>query len=160
MIRLRGMTRDEFAIYEDREVHRYARANVEAGYWDPQEALRRAREAHARLIPQGLETPDHHFFILEETSTYAPVGFLWASVDRQAVQPSVFLFDIYIEEASRGKGYGREAMMALEAWAMGLGIRRFGLHVFASNEVAQSLYRQLGYRVASLNMVKELTGDV
>jgi ribosomal protein S18 acetylase RimI-like enzyme len=61
-----------------------------------------------------------------------------------------------MDEALRGKGYGKQTMLAIEEKARELGLRSIGLHVFAHNAVAKGLYEKIGYEVKSLNMVKEL----
>ena len=67
-----------------------------------------------------------------------------------------FIFDISLEEAQRGKGYGKQTMLALEEFAKELGLQTIGLHVFANNTAAMKLYRGLGYEVTSQNMTKKL----
>ena len=79
---------------------------------------------------------------------------LRANVDRPI--RSGFIFDIFIEEKFRGKGYGKQAMLLIEEKARELKLKSIGLHVFASNRAARNLYESLGYQVSSLNMTKEL----
>jgi ribosomal protein S18 acetylase RimI-like enzyme len=67
-----------------------------------------------------------------------------------------FIFDITIDEDQRGKGFGKKAMLLIEEKARELRIHKIGLHVFAWNQVARSLYEGLGYETKSLNMIKDL----
>jgi GNAT superfamily N-acetyltransferase len=62
-----------------------------------------------------------------------------------------------LDEARRGQGYGKQAMLAIEAVAKDLGIETIGLHVFAHNPAAMQLYKGLGYEPTSQNMVKHLS---
>jgi len=156
MIRLSSMSETEFAAYSKRDVIRYAEENVKAGYWHPDEALDKSREAHQKLLPDGLKTKNHIFFKIEEGKTGCWVGTIWLSTDFTAAQPTGFIYDIIIEEPYRHKGYGKLAMSALEGKARELGLHHLALHVFAHNFTARALYEALGYQVKSLNMIKVL----
>ena len=54
-------------------------------------------------------------------------------------------FGITVVAAYRGVGVGRALMETMEAWAEEFGVTKLLLHVFASNERAQALYRSMGY---------------
>ena len=70
----------------------------------------------------------------------------------------VWLYEIELDEAARGRGLGREAMIEFEARARDLGAEKLALNVFGGNEVARSLYRSLGYVEESVQMGKRLEG--
>ena len=67
-----------------------------------------------------------------------------------------WLYDITIDEAARGRGFGRATMLALEGEVKALGFAEIGLNVWGGNEVARSLYRSLGYAEVSVGMRKRL----
>jgi GNAT superfamily N-acetyltransferase len=150
------MTAQEFASWEDADAHRYAEAMVGAGYWPPGGSYERGKDVHAKLLPQGVETPDHHFFVIESPAEPTPIGVLWLAIDRTSSPPSGFIYDLFLEQPFRGHGYGEQSMRALEEEARALGLSRLALHVFASNEPAKALYAKLGYEVKSMNLVKRL----
>lgn len=156
-VELIPMNEYEFQIYEARETARYAEANVRAGYWSPAEALDKARQAHRRLLPQGMATPGHHFFAIVAADIQGPVGAIWMAEERSTSVPSGFIYDLFVEEPWRGRGLAGQAMLALEERARQLGLATLYLHVFADNPVARALYDKLGYRVTSLNMAKPLS---
>ena len=54
----------------------------------------------------------------------------------------------------RGGGFGRQAMLLLEARSRGLS--RISLNVFGGNEIARSLYRSLGYAENAVQIGKTL----
>ncbi len=58
-----------------------------------------------------------------------------------------------VDEALRGRGYGR---VALEPIALELGYDEIGLHVFGDNDVARNLYRSSGYVEIDVTMHKRL----
>jgi ribosomal protein S18 acetylase RimI-like enzyme len=149
------MTEDEFQTFLEKEIPEYAAENVRAGYWSEEEALERSREAHTKLLPEGLKTAHHYLFRIQIEETGEKIGILW--MKHEAPRPHGFIFDISLDEAQRGRGYGKQAMLALEQVAKGLGIETIGLHVFAHNSPALLLYMGLGYEVTSQNMVKRLS---
>ncbi len=153
---LRPMLEDEFHSYIDHLVEDYAKDNVEAGYWQEGEALERSRKETGNLLPQGVKTPSHYLYVIEDNSL--AVGVIWMRVDPKAAVKGGFIFDLEINQQYRGKGFGKKAMLLIEEKAKEFGLRQIELHVFAKNKVARKLYGGLGYQVTSLNMTKKL-GD-
>jgi GNAT superfamily N-acetyltransferase len=156
MIRLSPLSETEFTVYSGCDIIRYAEENVKAGYWHPAEALDKSHQAHQRLLPNGLKTKNQIFFKIENGKPGCWVGTIWLSTDFSAAQPAGFIYDIFIEEQYRHKGYGKQAMSALEGKARELGLHHLALHVFAHNLSARAFYETLGYQVKSLNMIKAL----
>jgi len=154
-VRLVPMNEREFEVMREAGVRRYADENVRVGYWAPAEALQRSKETHDRLLPDGLRTEGHHFYKAVDTEDDRPVGHLWLRTE-EGDDRKGFIFDVFIDEAERGKGYGRAMMMSLEAKAKRMKLSSLALHVFAYNEAARHLYESLGYELKSLNMMKEL----
>jgi ribosomal protein S18 acetylase RimI-like enzyme len=70
---------------------------------------------------------------------------MWFSIQGEAAERNVYLWDIEIEATARGRGVGRGAMLLLEERARALGAAWIELHVFAYNTVARGLYTSLGY---------------
>ena len=68
----------------------------------------------------------------------------------------MFIFDIHIDEAFRGRGFGRAAMLLAERESLARGIQRIELNVFGGNTVARGLYQSLGYLERSVRMAKDL----
>lgn len=156
MVRLVPMTAKEFEEYLVRNIARYADENVKAGYWAPAGALEESRRVHRQLLPAGMDTEHHHFLRIQDEDGTA-IGAAWLKANPDTSPPSGFVYDIFLEEAHRGKGKGKQAMLALEEKAKELGLRTLGLHVFAHHPGALALYQRLGYEVKSLNMTKVLT---
>ena len=84
------------------------------------------------------------------------MGIIWLSAQVNVPHPIGFIYDIVIDEAMRGKGFGKQAMLAIEDKARKLGPESIALHVFFHNTTAVGLYEKIGYKTRSLNMVKEL----
>ncbi|HVN16039.1 MAG TPA: GNAT family N-acetyltransferase [Anaerolineales bacterium] len=158
MVQLVQMTEEEFQNFLARDIKEYAEENVKAGYWAETEAMEKSRQDHERLLPDGLATKDHYLFTIESDNGER-VGMLWLRVDLASPVPSGFIFDLYVDEAFRRKGYAKQAMLELEKRARELGLKRLALHVFAHNTGAKALYNQLNYKIGSLNMTKDLSSD-
>jgi len=156
MVRLIPMTESEFEVYLEKTVPEYAAENVKAGYWSEEDALERSRKVYAELLPQGVQTENNHLFRIQLEDGGEKIGIVW--MKHESPRPHGFIFDIMLDEVQRGKGYGKQAMRALEETAKELGLESLGLHVFAHNTPAMKLYKALGYEITSQNMVKSLKG--
>lgn len=109
-----------------------------------------------RLLPNELDTPDNYIFSIKldeiliwKVSRFATCG---ALNNRKA-----FIYDIFIDNNFRGKGYGKKTMELLEVEVKKLGLNHIGLHVFGHNHAARSLYQKMGYEITNLNLEKVLS---
>lgn len=116
-----------------------------------QKAEEKADRDYGMLFPDGKPTDGQHLFTIED-SQGEPIGRLFFA-ERST---GIWLYEIEIEESVRGRGLGREAMLAFEQRARELGAAKVTLNVFGGNEVARSLYRTLGYAEESVHMGKRL----
>jgi len=138
----------------------YANDHVTSGNWTAEEALGKSEGEFRKLLPNGVETPGHFLFGLEEPESQHLVGVAWFRADRgpEAPRPpAVFIYDLLIYEPFRGRGYGTQAMGLIEEKARELGFDTISLHVFGHNTVAVSLYRKLGYVATNLLMSKKIS---
>ena len=63
---------------------------------------------------------------------------------------------ICVQESERGKGVGSMLMQYAEKWAAAQGAIDVRLNVWAFNQPALALYRELGYEVRSMSLGKSL----
>lgn len=154
MSKLVPMIQTEYDVYIEQLIREYAADNIRAGYWSEDEALEKSRKQTKSLLSQGLQTKDHYLYTLYDGDT--AVGMIWLRAELDRPIKSGFIFDVEIKEEFRGKGYGKQAMLLIEEKARELGIKRMGLHVFGYNDVAKNLYERVGYKVSSVNMLKDL----
>ncbi len=154
MSKLIPMTQAEYDVFLERTIPEYAEDKVRAGYWAESEALEKSRKEFSDLLPEGIQTKNHYLYTLYDNDQ--AVGLIWlcANVDRPT--KNGFIFELYVDESQRGKGYGKEAMLLIEEKARDLGLKSIGLHVFGSNKIARNLYEGIGYEVTSVNMSKAL----
>ena len=149
------MTEDEFEAYLLWAIPDYAQDNVRSGSWAESEAMQKAEEQFRELLPQGLHTPDnYHFSIRDPGRNSSSVGMLWFRLFGDRPGTPAFLFQFWIDEAFRRRGYGLAALRALEDEVEALGGSTVQLHVFGHNAPARALYEKAGYVVTNLNMAK------
>lgn len=151
----RPLRTDEYAAWYRHVTDGYAHDIEVNGGTDPEAALRKAERDMRVVLPGGLETPGHEILVLEADGARA--GILWVGrreVDERSV---LYVWDVEIDEARRGEGLGRDAMLLAEEIARSRGLDRIELNVFGGNEVARGLYRSLGYAERAVSMAKDLS---
>jgi ribosomal protein S18 acetylase RimI-like enzyme len=85
-------------------------------------------------------------------------GYVWVAKthnDRTG-RVEASLLGQFVAPAYRDRGLGAQLLELAEDWARQQGLPCLGLHVSASNSIAQRLYRSLGYEVEALRMTKIL----
>ena len=156
-VRLRPITAAEYPAFVAASKDGYAEGIELHGGQSHDAALQKAEADFAAVLPQGLETPGHWIFVVEAAGT--PVGRLWLAERPSGGRRVIFVYDITIEAAHQGRGYGRAAMRLAEDEARARGLHRIELNVFGGNDVARGLYRSLGYVETSAQMAKDLAPD-
>ncbi len=150
-VTLRPMTEAEFADWYELTIVGYAGAIGPARALTSEQALVQSRKEIDTLLPDGLATKDHLVWTAC-TDDGTVVGNLWI----QARQPVPFIFNIEVDAAQRGHGYGRAIMLAGEQACRELGFDRLDLNVFNDNPTAVRLYDSLGYVTVAQSMRKML----
>jgi ribosomal protein S18 acetylase RimI-like enzyme len=143
------MTREEFADWREYGTEQFARAWAQRGI--PEEVAReRSRRDNEVLLPQGPDTGDMRFSVVEHEGR--PVGTLWLALRAQ----DAYIYDVEVYAAHRGRGHGRTLMLVAEAQTIASGRQLLGLNVFADNTPAERLYESLGYETTRYNFYKPL----
>jgi RimJ/RimL family protein N-acetyltransferase len=153
-ITLEAMTPEIYDAWVEQMSADYAAEHVAAGNWPAEGSLERARAQLVELLPDGLATEGQQLWSIRDADG-SHVGILWVG-PRPRAERALFIWDIEIEPAARGHGFGEAALDALHAWARERGYERVGLHVFGSNEVARRLYLRTGYVETDVSMEKRL----
>ncbi|RNI21284.1 GNAT family N-acetyltransferase [Flexivirga caeni] len=151
---IRPITDDELPAYIDTTRREYAEDKHRNGGIPLDEALRQSERETAQLFPDDRLCPGHEIFIGEDDAG-ARVGRLWMA-PRGGAPDTAFIYDIQVEPAARGKGYGRAIMQAAAQWARDNGYRALSLHVFGGNDIAINLYESLGFTTTDRFMQLEL----
>ena len=150
--RLRPMTASEYDAWEQAAIAEYAVELAESGGVDAATAAVSAWEQHRDLLPDGEATVGMVLrHVLDDHGE--AVGVLWLGPHPRRAGAG-FVYDVEIDEARRGGGLGRRAMLAAEALALEQGWDALGLNVFGPNARARRLYDSLGYGVVSTTMLK------
>jgi len=150
-VRLRELRDDEFPAWLEAARSFYVSDLERHAGLSRHEAEEKADRDHGMLFPDGKPTDGQYLFTIED-SRGESIGRLFFA-ERST---GIWLYEVEIEESVRGRGLGREAMLAFEQHARELGAERVTLNVFGGNEVARSLYRSLGYAEESVHMGKRL----
>lgn len=155
-IRLEPMTEGEFAEFVAWSVRDLAAQQIRTGKWAAADALSYAKGEYLLALSQGLETQDSYLYTVRDAENGQRVGSLFLMVRRRAGALETFVYNIVVDEAKRGLGYGRAMMRASIDWARERGTASVGLHVFGHNAVARELYGSLGFRETSISMQLDL----
>jgi ribosomal protein S18 acetylase RimI-like enzyme len=143
------MTREEYDTWRARGAEEYARTWIARGM--PEDAAyEKSRRDHETLLPQGYDTEDMLFSVVEHEGQ--PVGTLWLALRAE----DAYVFDVEADAAHRGRGHGRTLMLLAEAQTIAAGRRLLGLNVFAGNTPAERLYESLGYETTRWGFYKPL----
>ena len=158
-VRLRAMTEAAYAAWRPGAIAHYAELNAAAQGVTAEEAQVDAEKQFGALLPDGVETAEHHLLVAfsGDGAGNERVGMLWLLLKQRARGVQGFVYEVAVEEGSRGRGYGRAIMEAGEDYAHQRGAVRIGLHVHASNTVARALYEHLDYETTDLTMSKSLS---
>jgi ribosomal protein S18 acetylase RimI-like enzyme len=150
MVKLEPIEQEDFERFLEREIRGYAEEHVKNGNWPTEGALERARKECEHYLPDGIHSKDQYIYsILDDVQK---IGFLWVQVkDRRA-----FIFDFVIEEVFRGKGYGKQALAAVDDKLRSMNVETVELHVFGDNIAAQELYKKAGFKISGIHMNKKL----
>jgi ribosomal protein S18 acetylase RimI-like enzyme len=151
---LRPMNPAEFPDFLDASQRGYALDIEEHGGQTADFARQKSAEDHAAILPNGLDTPGHAIFVVEAGGER--VGVLWLAEREMGGRRVCYIYNVEVDPAHRGRGYGRAAMLLAEDEARRRGLSRIELNVFGGNDVARSLYRSLGYLENSVQMSKDL----
>jgi ribosomal protein S18 acetylase RimI-like enzyme len=155
-VRLRPMDEEDYRRFVGAAVAGYIDQLVDSGGWTRDQARAKADADFARLLPDGLSTPNEHLTLIVAEASGNVVGRLWFSAREQNGRRHLYVHDLEVLPAARGHGHGRAAMLALEDEARRLGLDELRLNVFGHNEVARGLYRSLGYAEVAVEMQKHL----
>lgn len=152
-ILLRPMTEEAFEHYFQDKISRYTDVLSENIHEVGEEPSVRALKQLKNLLPNGINTAHHHLFNIQFSNKV--IGYVWLKIEEE--KKSAFLYEIYLLEEYRAKGYGTKIMQSIEELLQQKEIIYFKLHVFGSNTGARKLYEELGFEIAGINMMKALS---
>ena len=156
-VRLRPMTSSEFDSVVSTAFAGYVAESVATGQTREEDVAAETRRQREQYLPNGLATEHMLFFI--GTDDGERIGWIWLALPGVANHPdTAWVYNVEVDPAHRGKGYGRGLMLAAERELADRGVIRLGLNVFGANTTAIRLYERLGYQVIAQQMTKPLIG--
>ena len=152
MIQLAKMTPEECAAYVERGMIEYAEEHIKNGM-SPEVAHEMSKKTYDDLLPDGVDSKDQYIFTIKNGDE--AVGMLWfADRDWGGSGQVAFVYDVFIYEDHRRKGYGSQAFELMEDKVRELGLNSIRLHVFGHNQGAVTMYQNLGYESTNIHMEK------
>ncbi|MDP4222668.1 MAG: GNAT family N-acetyltransferase [Bacteroidota bacterium] len=130
-------------------------------------------DAVVRLLPQldnDLKPPDKAYFkqvvtsgnthfIIGEDDDRKIIGFLAIVVYIVPTGTKVWIEDVVVDEASRGKGYGTDLMLYAIDYAKSLGAKHVDLTSRPWRIAANHLYQKLGFVLRETNVYRYYLGE-
>ena len=157
MVQLVAMNNSDFQSYLENAVHDYAQEHITAGNWHPSEAMQKAEQEIRKLLPDGPASKDQFLYSIVDEKLGVKVGMVWFAIQDRESMPKAFIYDFLIFEELRRRGYGTQALSAVEEKVKELGVDTISLHVFAHNQAARGLYEKTGFNITDIMMSKKLT---
>jgi ribosomal protein S18 acetylase RimI-like enzyme len=118
---------------------------------------------YGRFLVSQLSKPNSLVMVAEHFGTV--IGYVFADVEStnwmELRGPCGVVQDVYVDEAARRLGAGRELMSAAIAWIRSKGRSQVVLLTKNRNEHAQHLFTTLGFRPTMIEMTldQEIKGD-
>jgi ribosomal protein S18 acetylase RimI-like enzyme len=153
MVELELKSSEELATWLPNMFEHYVAERIKAG--ENADVAKKMSDAQsAELFPNGTPADGQH--VMNVIADEECVGTLWMGRPLSGDGDTWYIFDIEIAKDLRGRGYGRAAMEAAEAWTRERGGTRVALNVFGPNLTARALYDSLGYEVLATAMFKDI----
>jgi len=86
------------------------------------------------------------FVLLDDNQKAVGFSQLYPSFCSVEMSPICYLYDLYIEKESRGKGYSKDLMQYILDYFKETDVVRLTLDTAFTNKIAQSLYESIGYK--------------
>ena len=156
MVIIRDMLSQEYAAYCEYFIKDYSQEIVENYGHSIETAIQLAEKDLHVAFPNGLENSPHKLMCIEVNNDkeVTHVGYLWHSINES--DKSTFIYDFYISENYRGKGYGKKSIDALGLQMQSQGIANIKLRVAFQNKRALKLYLDSGFIITGYNMSKKI----
>ena len=154
MVTLVPITQPDYEAFLEKSIRDYADDKVHNGNWQPEEALELSRKEHQDLLPEGPKTRGQFIFSIYHPETGQNLGILWVKVKMDTPRREAFIYNFVIDDAYRGRGYGKQALLALDEKLISMNVESVGLHVFGFNSGALELYKKAGYQITNIIMNK------
>jgi ribosomal protein S18 acetylase RimI-like enzyme len=151
---LRPVAPDELDTFFSHMHAQYVDERMVADSLSRREAEALVAEQRRTTTPNGVATPGQHFLWAIAAATEQRLGLLWIAIDDR--HRHAFIYQIFVFEHLRRRGYGGALLAAAETFARSRGARTLALNVFTPNRGAIALYERAGFVTRSQYMSKPL----
>lgn len=108
---------------------------------------------------EGRATDERSIFLVAEHEGRL-VGYTVCTIEKEMpiywMPECGWIHDLWIDEAYRNEGLGRQMTMLMIERFKELGVKQIRLETAASNETARKLFASCGFRVSTIEMLMEL----
>jgi ribosomal protein S18 acetylase RimI-like enzyme len=113
---------------------------------------------HMIEVFENFSRRENSEIFVAEDERHRFVGYLFVGESRDMMTGLSFgfVYDIFVEEKSRGKGIGKMLMEKAESHCREKGFSRVALSVSAANDSAIRLYNRMGFKPEHMILGKEL----
>jgi ribosomal protein S18 acetylase RimI-like enzyme len=151
MLKLEPIQQEGFERFLETKIRGYAEDHVRNGNWPADGALERSRKELEHYLPDGIHSQDQYTYSLLDESDNK-IGVVWVQIKDQ----KALIFDFVVDEAFGGRGYGKQALIAMDERLESMDVQSVSLHVFGDNIAAKELYKKVGFRITGIHMKKTL----
>lgn len=116
-------------------------------------------DAAARRLIDDFAAGRYSLLVAEADGRIVGYALYFFTYSTFLAKPSLYLEDVFVHPAARGRGVGERFMRALATEAVARGCGRFEWTVLDWNVDAQKFYRRLGAEVMSTWWTCRVTGD-
>jgi ribosomal protein S18 acetylase RimI-like enzyme len=106
---------------------------------------------------QDPKAPQNHYLVAEHDGSVR--GFVKLSIAEKPWGLSCEMDTLVVDEGWRGRGIGKELLVAAEDHAVEIGARGLRADVLASNEEGRAFYEREGYSLVAVRYGKSITGQ-
>ena len=155
-VTIRPMRSAEYPAYCEYFIDDYGREIAQNFGHSIVVATKLAKQELQRCFPNGLASKEHTLLCIDAEigGEASLVGYLWHSINSS--DSSTFIYDFYVSDEHRSKGYGKQAIAVLEGQLQAMAIKQIKLRVAFQNQRALKLYQEVGFEITGYNMSKQL----
>lgn len=159
MISFNYLSKKEFDQYSHYFIADYSKEISENYGYSIERSVSQAELELQQEFPDGVAQPGNFLLSIQLTGVQQPltIGYLWYFFKEKSGH--AFICDFYILENYRNRGYGKAAIDALQHILLESGVLEIRLRVANTNPRALKLYKEIGFAVTGINMMKRLESN-
>lgn len=154
-IKLSPMSEEDYQRFYNKSLQEYAYNQTLTGNWPASEAVARARDEMAQMLPEGLNTPNAFLSnILDEVEN--KIGMMWFYLDEGRPQKTVVLLEFFLFPQFRNRGLEYKVLQVFEEGIKAIGVKRIELQVFGHKAEDIKMYLDQDFKQTMVLFGKDL----